>query len=64
MIKRQTTPAAEGWRLKEVASRLRVLDPQMLAATPYGGGPERYTVSGWPARLAGEQFERMWERAA
>lgn len=50
----------EGWRLKETATRIRVLDPQMLAYRI--GRQESYVVAGWPARLAGGQFEATWEQ--
>ena len=51
------------WRAKGRASRLRVLDPQVLAYTDERGD-ERYVVSGWPADAAGERFEADWlERA-
>lgn len=49
----------EPWRQKERASRLRVLDPQVLAYTD-AGGVERYVVSGWPQDAAGERFETDW----
>ncbi len=49
-----------GWRLKGAATRLRVLDPQVLAYRPPGALEDAYVVSGWPAKLAAEQFEKQW----
>lgn len=52
------------WRCKERASRLRVLDSQVLAYSA-ADGAERYVVAGWPAEGAGERFESEWaERVA
>ena len=48
------------WRQKERASRLRVLDPQVLAYRELRGDVERYVVSGWPADAAAERFESEW----
>lgn len=49
------------WRQKERASRLRVLDPQVLAYHELRGDVERYVVSGWPADAAAERFESEWQ---
>ncbi len=49
------------WRSKDTATRIRVLDPQLLAYTR-PTGQEVYCVAGWPAALADDLFEQAWQR--
>ena len=51
--------ALEGWRVKERARKLRLLNPSRLA---YDDGKQmRYVTSGWTREQAEEHFESHWQ---
>lgn len=52
-----------GWRLKERAERLRVLNPQGLAYRTPGAEEDSYVMSGLPQAIAAEAFEAEWQEA-
>jgi hypothetical protein len=59
-------PAVEGWRVKEKARRIDVLNPQVLRYWPtpprFGGGPA-IVFAGVPFELAERAFVDAWDRA-
>lgn len=57
-------PGAElrGWRVKQRARELRLLDQQKYAYRVPRGRSWRYVISGVPGSRAAETFERLWSR--
>lgn len=51
-----------GWRLKQQARRLQLLDPQVLRYWPQRRRDPRVVFAGVPALLADEAFEKAWQR--
>lgn len=51
-----------GWRQKEAARRIDVLDPQTLRYWPKRNQEPRYVMAGRPAREAPEAFAKLWEK--
>ena len=51
-----------GWRRDQQASRLDLLDPQVLRYWPRGAGPHQTVISGTAPAAADAAFDRAWER--
>ena len=54
--------AERGWRMKNAAAELRILDQQKYAYRVPRGRTWRYVISGVPASRSAETFERLWHR--
>lgn len=59
---RELAAALDGWRIKESAHRLEVINPQGLRYWPRRSRWPRYVWAGAPPALAPEAFELAWER--
>lgn len=60
---RGTVPAPpDGWLVKDEASRIDVVGPQMLRYWRHGRADALHCVAGVPSRLAPRTFEAIWAR--